>query len=410
MPPRELAPSFFEALESDSYDGLREIVRTVFAACTLGREIVPCSVPGSEPPTAGILLAGLFATLGEYSSDEPELTTGALPGAPGYCAPYGEAPSEPNRLCTIIRSIDRMIVSRGEGGRIVLDSNLEELRPLIADLLRYVDGTLREDLDDRYEDLDVVRRMVHRCDDVETIALASAIMELIHPPRGQEIFGDLLTLLENEDLEAFLGSVEVEGDVGRRGVIALVRVLLGQLLRDDFHPDELEGTLEDLVYPFVRSSFPDSALEEDTRRFAAHLVQALDPARRPNILGPLRETVACALASDPDERLLHAGYDLVFRAKIIGVDDLLRTFILLLESDPEGAVLLAGDLLLRTMAEMREVNAATKHLLRVLLDEPNARIVFPAAIDLLESDVLSEVIALADQLLTACGGAALHGP
>ncbi len=410
IPPRSLAPSFFEAIESESYEGLREMVRTVLAACTAGGEIVPCNVPGSEPPAAGILLSGLFVALGDFAADEPEFIEDARPGSPGYCAPLGQVPSSPNRLCTVIRSLDRMIVSRDDDGGIVLVAALDHLRPLVADLFRYVDGSLHEELDERYRDLVPIRRMVRRCDDMQTIALLSAIMELIHPPKCQEIFGDLITLLENEDLEDFLSTVEVEGDVGRRGMLALARVVLGQLLRDDFHPDELESTLEDLIYPFVRSAYPDNDLETDMRRFAAHLLDALDPQRRPAILDPLGATVECALASDPDERLLHAGYDLIFRARIIGLNDLFRTFVALLDSDPDGAVLLAADLLLRTMADMREVNDATKHLLRVLLDEPGARVVLPAAVELLESDVLSEVVALADQFLTACGGAVVLDP
>lgn len=408
IPPRDLAPSFFDALEAESYEGLRETVETILAACTYAGRIVPCNEPGAEPPVAGILLASLFVMLGDFAADEPELLEGVRPGQTGYCAPLGMAPADPNRLCTITRSIDRLVASREEDGSIVLVGALEHLKPLVADLLRYVDGSLPESEIDRYADLAPIRRMVRRCDDEAIVALILTTLDLIHPPRGQAILDDVRALIENEDLRDFLSSFEVEDDVGRKGVLALVDLLTGQLVRDDYHPRVLEESLEDLIYPFLASSFPDGELEADIRRVADHLVEALDPHREPEILGPLQEAVSCAMASDPDDRLANALYDLFFMAPVISLDEFLETLVALMEIDPDGAVLAAADLLIRTLADSRDASDATKQLLRVMLEEENARRIVPDTIRLLESDVLGELTALADQLVGACSGSPLR--
>jgi hypothetical protein len=406
-PPRELAPTFYAALETDAYAGLREIVEEVLAVCTFGAEVVPCNHPRAEPPAAAVLLAGIFTTLGDFAGDPPEVSGRALPGEPGYCAEPGAEPSPPNRLCTVTRSIDRLIAQRTETGAIVLVAAFDHLQPLIADLLRYVDGSLEGYAGgDHYGDLEILRRMVRRCDDEAVVDLLSGVIDFIHPPRGQEILAEVVALLDNPDAEGFLAGLDVDDDVGRAGFKALVRIILDQLQRNEFHPSELDDLLEDLVYPLVRSSFPDNELEGDIRRLMVHVNDALHPDRQPNILAPLRKVVDCATASDPDEVLVGAVYDLFFQADIVGLDELLLTISALLDIDPDGTVLRTADLLIRTLAAQPDVRDAFKDLLRVLLDAPHARIVFPVIIDMLESDVVGEVVALADQLLTGCGGRA----
>ncbi|RMG10943.1 MAG: hypothetical protein D6729_18685 [Deltaproteobacteria bacterium] len=405
--PSELAPTFYAGLESDRFAGLRVVVQDALAACTYGGEIVECSDPRADTSPAGALLAGVFEIVGTYAEDPPEWDGAAGPGDPGYCAAAGSVPPRPNRLCDLRRTLDLLIAERTPEGRIRLVAAVDRLGPLYASLLRYADGSHPAfPGETHYEVLPDLRRVVSRCADDALIELLHGLLVWLAPPRGEEALDAVVRLVQNPDAQRFLTELDVQNDVGRDGFIALVRLAGDLVTSDDFTPDDLAGLMEDLVYPFVRETYPDHDLEGDLRRVMDVVYDLLDPAREPPVLTPLKDVLACALDADPDRRLTGAVYDLLFVARIVGLDELLATLREVLGLDPEGVALRTADTFLLEASAHRDLLDALREVLLVLLQEENARRLNPVAIDILESELPAEVIAILDQLLSGCGGAA----
>lgn len=402
--PHELAPTLFRKLDEDAFADLREVVEDVLSVCHDGTRVVSCADPRAEPPASGVLLGSFLAAVGDFAADPPEALAGARPGEAGYCAPPGEVPAAPNRLCALRRAVDRLVLERTPDGRIVLVEAFEALQPLLASVLRYVDGTLPGATGGgRWDLLPVTRTVVERCNDDPFLDLAQGLLRWLAPPRGKAAFEAFSRLLRNPDAKALLTSIDVKNDVGRGGFLALARTLRDALTSDGFDPAELQSTFEDLVYPFVRDHYPDHGLEADLRGAVDVLVDVLDPQRSPGVLRPLQEVVLCAEAADPDDALLGASYDLLFDAEVVGLDALMDTLSALTDADPDGTVLEAAGLLLRAFAEDRDARVAFSVVFGEVLTEENARKVLPVLVDLLESDVVSEIVVLGDVLLRGCG-------
>jgi hypothetical protein len=404
--PRTIAPTFYSLLDQNAFAGLAEVVQQSLAACTYGGQVVACTDPRAEPPPAGLLIGGLLHDLGAFSKDPPEVTANALPGQTGYCAGPGDPiPDPPNRLCLIRRSLHRLIAQRSPDGKVVLVSAFDDLQPLTAGILQWVDGTLPGVQGDHYAALPALGHVVRRCDGPQVTGLLHGLLTWLQPPHGQQALDAVVTLLQNPDMQAFLGSIDVQNDVGRTGFIALVKAVISAILRPDFQPADLDNLMNQYVYPLVQQDYPNHDLEGDLKAVVAVLDQVLDPQLTPNVLHPLQNVLSCTEIADSQSVILGATYDLLFQAKVVSLDSLLSSLASILALDPDGTLLKAGDVLDQTVAADADTHDALDQVLEVMLEDQNARKVVPVMVKILQSDVVSEAVGLVDVLFDGCGGA-----
>lgn len=402
LAPHVLAPTFYEMLKADRFAGVREVIVASLSACTRQGQPVSCNDPAAQAPAMGVLLARFFKTLVEFASDPPELVDGTAPGDPGYCAPSEAEARQVNRLCIVRRALDRLILERTADGRIVLQQAFVDLQPLLADVLRYVDGGFPEVSGDRYGDLPVLRTVARRCGGDDLVDLVDALLAYLTPERAHTALRTLLRLLRNPDAERFLRNLDVEGGIGKDGFVALGRLLLDTVRSDAFDPAQIDQLMEDLVYPSVAQTYPDHDLEGDLRAAVGVLMEMLDPQRSPSIVAPLQGLLTCQADADPDDALLGMVYDLSIAAGSVDLDQLLETLDHLVDLDPEGSLTRAGRRLFADLAADEELRDALARTIDILLREENARRLVPALVEVLDSEVPEEVVAILDAILGGC--------
>lgn len=408
--PSTIAPTFYSLLDQNKFSGLADVVRQSLAACTYGGQVVDCTDPRAAPPPAGILIGGLLHDLGTFTKDPPEVTPGAKPGDPGYCAAPGSAPTPPNRLCLVRRALHLLIRQRAPDGKVVLVKAFDDLQPLTAGIFRYVDGTLPGVTGDHYAAAPALGHVVRRCDGPNVTGLLHGLLVWLEPPNGQKALNAVVTLLRNPDMEDFLSKIDVQNDIGRQGFITLIKIVIGTVVRADFKPSDLDTLMNKFIYPAVEKDYPNNGLEGDIKAVVAVIDDVLDPNRTPNVLHPLQKVLTCTETADPSSVILGATYDLLVQAKVVSVDQLLDTLSSLLALDPNGTFLKTADVLDQTVAGDPQTHDALDQVLEVLLQENNARKVVPVMVTILESDVISEAVGLADVLFDGCGGPGASGP
>ena len=374
----------------------------VLTACVKAGEPAPCSDPMASRPVATELLAGLFDTVGTYQRDPPEVRADAQPGEPGYCAAF--SPASPNRLCALRRAIDRLIQQRDPDGRIVMVGAAEQALPILADILRYANGTHPQLPGEHYETLPVLRQIVRACGDAEFKALGHGLIDALRPPAGLRLLDAATKVLRNPDGQRFLSGLDVNGDVGRTGFATLIGLLAQRIRQPSFTPADLDQVLDDLVYPFIAQAFPDNGLEADLRGLMGEVKLLLDPARDPQVLRPLQSVMGCALDRDPDNILLGSAYDLLFVGQTVALDDLPELARALIALDDDGSLLATADILWGDLMSNQRITEGVADLAYQLFTEENARALNPVLILILDSEIPAEMIGMADMLLSGCGG------
>ncbi|MDF1564968.1 MAG: hypothetical protein P1V51_18135 [Deltaproteobacteria bacterium] len=402
LAPHELAPAFYGMLAADRFAGLRTVIEESLSACTMNGQPASCNDPRAETPAMGVLLAEVFVTLIDFATDPPEIDPDSGPGDPGYCAPSEDGLARVNRLCIVRRALDRLILERTETGNLVMQQAFLDLGPLIADIFRYIDGGFPQVSGDRYADLPVLRTVVRRCGGDDFVGVVDAFLAWFDPQNAGAALDAILRLLRNPDAERFLDSIDIQSDVGRDGFVALGRLLLDIIRSGSFDPAELDQMMNDLVYPSVASTYPDNGLEGDLRVAMGVLMDILDPARTPSMVQPMQGLLECHAVADPDDVILGMLYDLSVAANSIGLDELVETLQALLDLDPNGSLMGATREIFGDLAEDQDLRDALARTIDILLMEENARLLNPLVVEVLESPVPAEAVAILDAMLGGC--------
>ncbi len=367
--------------------------------------------PNQEPPIVSLLRIG-FGTINAFANDPPE---------PGGNPCNDASPPEPqfaNRICELRRMLNTF-VHQGEG----LDA-LHLIDPVIYDVFGYIEGQAPLATTPHYEVADFLSRSCASpglCKMTSTLDLLAAVLAYLRPPQGAIALNAIVTLWNDPNLtgpNGFLTNLNVQGNIGEDGFVALFQFLLSAILEmkpDSTYFDNFQNVLNQFVYPNINDTqYPGLRTELDN--VVAIVKDMLDPTREEPILQPLQDFAYCVSQIDQNYfnkngDLIRMVYRLAFDAQVLGMKDLLNAFQGLLALDQRGTVIetlhslvvaVRGDD--QGVTALGQVCAVSLCATSSPVCQGNAQRVVPVAADLFDQGAVAEILCVADTFLYGCSG------
>ncbi len=385
----ELAPNFWTIVNQNSTHNLACVVRTQLLQEREG-----------QPPPVNDVLRAVFALLTGFASQPPERN--APPKQPNkpqeLCAPDDQPSLWPplnqaNQLCEL-RRVLYTLVHQGKG---IEALNLVD--PQISGALNYIIGR-GKDATPHPEIAGVVSRACSQngqCQLSNGLDLLIGLSGYLESTEGKKTIADLKVLLMSPTIQGFLDS-SAPNSLTEDGAVAIAKVLGPSI--QNASPADLQNLIE----------------QPPLNRFKSELQPIIDDVKivmmRPELMNPLKKSIACLNFSD-------ANYDLVRMIYRLGLRDALPEFGLrrlaqLLDDlqviDSRGSLVhLLGTLSVAIRADEQAVDSAAS-VCRTLFSttgakgQSNSERALPVIADLLAAGVGSEVMCAIDTLVWGCSG------
>jgi hypothetical protein len=375
--------------------------------------------PGGEAPIVELLQIG-FDTINTFANDPPEL--GGNPCNDANPPP----PVSANRICDLRRMMYQF-VHQGTGL-----TALTLLDPTIYDVFGYIRGdpALAADPPNpttpHYEIADFISRSCSTpglCKMTSAFDLLAGVLDYLRPPRGQSTLSDIVTLWNDPNLtgpNGFLTNLDVQGNLGEDGFVALGQFLVSAILEmkdDSTYFDNIQNVLNQFIYPNINDTqYPGLHAELDA--VVADVQEMLDPTRAVPVLQPLQDAAYCYSEVDQDyfnkqSDMIRMIYRLSFVANVLGLKDLLSAFQGLMSLDPQGIVIeTLYSLVVAFRGDDLGMSALADLCSTALTNTPdssgqaNAQRIVPVAADLFQQGAAAELLCVADTFLYGCTGGA----
>ena len=439
----QVMPVFFALLDDKTRPlaGLRAAVAALGAGtclddpkhrqCTVGDGDHPCEFGDCRVDTAnpsrgicpcvnqtnplGDLLVVTFRGLAAIADPKKPAEPHAV--APGRCAPpqfvSDLTDATRNELCEFRRTLDFLVAQNG-GGKLFDDPAVTAT--LIA-LLDYVQG--KGYSTDHYDLFTTLGKMAANpgiCAPHDVYDLLDWGLLYLTPAHASKLVGDLKTLLADPTTKVFLGNISTGGSAqGRAAVITIANSLLPGLIAAKNGENALKA-VDDLAQQLVFSS------ASYTAAFKAKVKAVLDDIHAmlcgglaacggvdTHIFPDVQLLLKCMSSPqvDPDGALVGAIYDLISLKPLAGgpgvdLPTLLGAIQAVAELDTTGQVVRMLRFIIVSAEGNEPATEAVRGLLAEALTPEVGKNLVPALSVLVEKKVVSEVLALLQDILYTC--------
>lgn len=382
----QLMPNFLEAISTGKTANLAKVVK---------ERLLVSSRPG-EPPPLTLLLGAIAKTLEDFAKAPAE--PGASPGQ--LCARPAPALAISHPFCELRRAME-LLVHEGKA-----HEALALIDPLVHGVADYIIGRQPSSVGAHYEVATVFSNLCAQsgvCQLSDGLELLEGLAAYLQAPEGAQLFARLSTVVGHPALEPYLVDDGAEYG-GENGVIALVKVV-SATLQGMQSPAELEA--------LPITSLPDE-LQVPAQELIDELERLLDPAREPNVLGPLKRSLNCLTVADANHELLRMLYRLGLEAKLaaFGMNRLAKTGEALFEVDARKSLAFLAQRMARALREDPRGPEAAAQVCRSLFstqrapgdEKSSAELALPVLADLSEAGLASELVCASDTLVFGCAG------
>jgi len=292
----------------------------------------------------------------------------------------------------------------------------EPLSPLIASLLKYIDGRFGSPPTAHYDVFSLLSRLLRGClpgeGDAEGFRhtdLLDLLARTLHWPRLRELLDLLPALASDPTFKGLIANFRLSNCSspecsGREGFMALMNSIVGSILRfDNPFPQ-----IRDLLNQLPGGNFSAPPFSTLLSLLENLLVTYRATAADGDVQTPLRRLLRCAQRVDPPPEgtrrppghtLYGFVYDLMALEEV-SLSKLVTAIDQLLDADPQGVLLRVAT---SAVDHLRGNPTTFKNLVDILVvvfTEANARKVVPVLIDMAEQRVFDE---FADLLLALFG-------
>ncbi len=382
----QLVPNFLTILERPQTRNL---------ACVVKTHLVTSKREGQPPPINDVLRA-VFALLNGFAGKTSEL--GAAPGQ--LCAPDEPSSAWPplrqaNELCELRRTIFTL-VHQGKG----IDA-INLIDPQVSGALNYIVGR-GKDMTPHFEVAEVVSRMCSQnaqCQLSHGLDLVIALSAYLQDSAGKKTIEDLRALLKSPGIQEFLNS-SGPNSLTEEGAVAIARVL-GPALQSA-NPTDLQNLIE----------------QPPLNSYKTELQPLIDDVKlilmNPALVNPLKKSITCVTASDPNYDLVRMLYRLGLRDALpeFGITRLTQLLDDLQVLDQRGALIyLVGTFAGAIRADEQAIESAASVCSTLFSNrredgaaQSNAQLALPVVADLFGAGVGNEILCALDTLVWGCSG------
>jgi hypothetical protein len=419
-------PGFFALLDDPTkpLDKLREAVKEIgtpvclkpLKACTSDDQctVGDCGSDGFCPCTEAYspladLLQITFKGLAAVSSDNAE------PGAVGgRCVSATVAATLPpesiNRMCEVRRMLDVLLQQNG-GQRLLDDPNVQRV---VLSLVQYVEG--KKDGTPHYDLFTTLGRMAQNpgiCSPTDAYNLLDKALYLYRDPvKAAADIGSIQDLLADPLTIQFLKGLSTGNSAaGRQSAIVLAKDLLGAITgaqSANAATDQLNTLLNNLIYPYLQNNFPAPYVAKVKKAVNALLGPGSLLSEEAGLFPILQRLLVCAgnPIIDKDGELVGALYDLISLQDQSGNGIDLATLVGALKTlvtlDSTGQVNRSLRIVIEGARDDDDATEAVRALLAQVLTPEIGQKLLPPIDVLVQTQVLSEILTLLDDLLYSC--------
>ena len=383
----QLVPGFMNAIKTGKTEGLRYVVEKHLAVPR--RE--------GEPPLINLVLRPVLTGIAAAAKKPPE--AGAAPGQ--QCAKVPPPIAEAHELCELRRALD-LLLHEGKG-----KDALGGLTPSLEAVLQYITGGPKADggfEPSHYQVSTVLGGFCAQdaiCQFSDTLDLLSATVAWLEGADGKAMLDHIDALVKNPSVS---GVVKFDG-LTETDFVALADFLIGTVQSAD--PATLDKLLT--LAPFNQAPNDLKVVIEDVKKI-------LNPAYRPNVIGPMKAVTRCLSQKDTGREVVRMLYRVAVRDKVeaLGATRIFKALTDLRALDPRGSMLhLMGTMVAPLAADAEATDAAALACrlatsTRTSADQPksNAELALPSILSLLKAGLVNELVCAGDTLIWGCAGGA----